>query len=620
VAAESQYNDLKRHIEQIREREDELTRERQKLANLKDALHACRQEVVQREAALHAAKTARQDLGKDEDIVRAAEKEATDAVDYRHSLRERDRLADKLKQVIGVEKSLAQRRQERAERVAPDGETLKRIRSVIQERNQAALLMDASMISLEIAAHKDVRVEVLAGEDAGERSLAAGASVQFKGAPEVVLDLKGVARIRAAGPTGDIEELRQKWRKAATRVEQLTRPYGGDDLGRLESLTEIADDLAQRVRETQKELETLLEGGSREALQSQLTELEAVLEAYHRQYPAWQSVPPDAEALTRTAGDLNERYLQKAAEQSAAWEKARTAHTIAVEQEKAAAGRIEEAHRNLERLTERLHQLTDDGQTMAQREAVLKEKLLAWEAGRVASADLEKTLNAFEGNPQAILEKQERRVKASQEAARKARDDEMSAVGQLEALAARGPYSALTQVEEEISELSDRIQSEELKQAAVKLLYDTVAQSRSQAMAAVTGPVEKSAGLLLQRIAGRRLGRIELNDTFLPTAVKPEMNETPVPPEHLSGGEQEQLHLSVRLALAEVLAGDERQMVVLDDVLAATDAGRLARVMNVLEEAAQRLQVLILTCHPERYGGLAGAHRIDLEAIVRDSR
>jgi uncharacterized protein YhaN len=66
-----------------------------------------------------------------------------------------------------------------------------------------------------------------------------------------------------------------------------------------------------------------------------------------------------------------------------------------------------------------------------------------------------------------------------------------------------------------------------------------------------------------------------------------------------------------------VLAKEERQLVVLDDVLAATDAGRLARVMTILEEAAQRLQVLILTCHPERYRGLMGAKFINLEGLVR---
>jgi len=84
-----------------------------------------------------------------------------------------------------------------------------------------------------------------------------------------------------------------------------------------------------------------------------------------------------------------------------------------------------------------------------------------------------------------------------------------------------------------------------------------------------------------------------------------------------SGGEQEQLHFATRLALAEVVAGAERNLIVLDDVLMATDAGRLARIMTVIEETAQRMQVLILTCHPERYSSLIGANIINLESLIR---
>jgi uncharacterized protein YhaN len=58
--------------------------------------------------------------------------------------------------------------------------------------------------------------------------------------------------------------------------------------------------------------------------------------------------------------------------------------------------------------------------------------------------------------------------------------------------------------------------------------------------------------------------------------------------------------------------------VVLDDVLAATDTGRMARVLIILEEMVKRLQVLILTCHPERYRGLERANFINLEEIIRE--
>ena len=101
-----------------------------------------------------------------------------------------------------------------------------------------------------------------------------------------------------------------------------------------------------------------------------------------------------------------------------------------------------------------------------------------------------------------------------------------------------------------------------------------------------------------------------------PIGVIPEALGKPVEIDNISGGEQEQLYLATRLALADVLTRDERQLVVLDDVLTSTDAERLARVMVILEEAAQRLQILVLTCHPERYRGLKEASFFDLEAVL----
>jgi len=115
------------------------------------------------------------------------------------------------------------------------------------------------------------------------------------------------------------------------------------------------------------------------------------------------------------------------------------------------------------------------------------------------------------------------------------------------------------------------------------------------------------------------LGQIKIGEGFEPSAVVPDTLEQVVTLDNLSGGEQEQLYLATRLALAEVLGRQERQLVVLDDVLTATDTGRLAKVMNVLEDAAQRLQVLVLTCHPERYRGLKGSTFFDLENLMHEA-
>jgi len=72
-------------------------------------------------------------------------------------------------------------------------------------------------------------------------------------------------------------------------------------------------------------------------------------------------------------------------------------------------------------------------------------------------------------------------------------------------------------------------------------------------------------------------------------------------------------------SVKRIIEVDDRQMVVLDDMLTATDARRLARVMGVLEEAAQQLQILVLTCHPERYRALKNSQFFDLENLLHEA-
>lgn len=77
--------------------------------------------------------------------------------------------------------------------------------------------------------------------------------------------------------------------------------------------------------------------------------------------------------------------------------------------------------------------------------------------------------------------------------------------------------------------------------------------------------------------------------------------------EQLSGGAREQLGVLVRLGLAEVLAGDRRLPVILDDALVNSDATRRARMVEVLRRASERLQILVFTCHEEDFDRLGAA-------------
>lgn len=83
----------------------------------------------------------------------------------------------------------------------------------------------------------------------------------------------------------------------------------------------------------------------------------------------------------------------------------------------------------------------------------------------------------------------------------------------------------------------------------------------------------------------------------------------------LSVGTQEQIALLLRLSIAEALG----TFVILDDQLTQSDPGRMAWMRELLDRAAEKIQIVVLTCHPQDYvGNGSGNERVvDLVGCVR---
>ena len=117
-----------------------------------------------------------------------------------------------------------------------------------------------------------------------------------------------------------------------------------------------------------------------------------------------------------------------------------------------------------------------------------------------------------------------------------------------------------------------------------------------------------------------RLGRIVFGDSFeveidsqLRIVSRTVAGRT-VPYESLSGGAKEQLGIVARLAGAALVAKEDGVTVVIDDALGFTDADRLTKMGAVFDVVAGDGQVIVLTCSPQRYAGVGGAHHIELTA------
>ena len=112
-------------------------------------------------------------------------------------------------------------------------------------------------------------MEILAAEETGRQEITPGTPVLVKGAPEVVVDLAGVARIRARGPAGTVEELREEVNKEASNLEALTAGFGTADMDELEAKSEQFNRIQQKVSDAQTRLDTLLSNTTAEEIEQE---------------------------------------------------------------------------------------------------------------------------------------------------------------------------------------------------------------------------------------------------------------------------------------------------------------------------------------------------------------
>jgi uncharacterized protein YhaN len=88
----------------------------------------------------------------------------------------------------------------------------------------------------------------------------------------------------------------------------------------------------------------------------------------------------------------------------------------------------------------------------------------------------------------------------------------------------------------------------------------------------------------------------------------------------LSGGAQEQMSLLTRIGLAEVLAGEGTLPLILDDALINTDPARIRSVHRALFRVADKLQIVVFSCHDVLFDRLGAEFVVKLEKQRYDAR
>lgn len=313
-----------------------------------------------------------------------------------------------------------------------------------------------------------------------------------------------------------------------------------------------------------------------------------------KRHPEWAVTPPDLESLRA-------RYKSLRSEITSTSPGVKDANTAAQRAQAASAANL----KNAESQAAQFANVTGSIDDLTK---LHSDAALAFTAAKALREKFEQDLKTAGGDPEPARLAAAQALQTLEAKLTNTRTEAARLEGQLKATTESSLYTQLVEKEEALAVIDTTFSRQTRRAKALDLLKKSIEQAETELAANLPARIATQATEIWRRIAGPTAAALVVDETWRPTAAH-------VPSEHLSGGEAEQITFATRLALALELAKDERHLAVFDDAFLSTDQSRTNAILELIQEASQQLQILLLTCHPERYEALGPANRINLEAV-----
>lgn len=494
---------------------------------------------------------------------------------------------------------------------------LKKLQELEQQIRDDETKLEALGLSIEIAAEKALKIEFLHDGKEEEISLKSKGTQTIHAAQTAELRLPGWGKLRVRCGATELRELqkrlnsdRETLRDDLVKIGATSVAEAEQKMSRRKELQRDFDTAGEKLQELLDDFESLekLEEHSAQ-LAGQATALRDSLSPSGAE--SAKSVSElDAESEKITVSVKERQAAQKAAAnelkaQQRAAEQKSEARQNADKEHTASSGKVSALEQQIKALLERYSQGIDQAKIDAQSVFVR------------AEARRDETKTKLPPEFEKLPERNVRAARAFQETRNeleRVRKSLNNLEGSLQTLGAEGLYSKESALLERQEILRPQLANLRVNGWAARLAHDLIDNRKQAATRSVLAPLETRLSNAFAEVSQDAERRVFLDEHLKVRGIGP--NESAlIAYENLSQGAKEQLLLCLRLAVATEVAESGHKLVILDDVLVNTDSQRQTRVLDLLQTAANKLQILILTCHPERYRGVGAVTEITQQEI-----
>ncbi len=430
----------------------------------------------------------------------------------------------------------------------------------------------------------------------GEEPLAGEGSVRLTRRAELQVERVGQFAIIPGGK--DLAVLQRELEEADHRLAQGLSAVGTEDVAGAEAILRRREELAGRASQHAATLNGLAPEGL-SALEDRLSAVGAQRDGLR------QKLGENADREFGT--DDLEREVRTLQGQVTALEGDVRDEEQAVQGLREALAGLRAEKASAERLVERRASDLERTRLETPDDRLLKTLAEAEQAVATSSRHLAAATQALAAeNPEAVAIEVERSRRAFEDIGREIEGLEREVRDlkvELGALGQQGLAEAVASVEADHAFVALQVEQAERHANALDLLQRTLDATLRRAKEAIARPVTAKLVPYLRRLLPDAAPLVD--EDLLLTGI--ERGGTTEVFGDLSIGTREQLAVLVRLAYADLLSeADTPVTVILDDALVNSDDERRERMQAILYQAAQRYQILLLTCHGREYRDTGG--------------
>ncbi|MBW7469708.1 AAA family ATPase [Marinobacter sp. F4218] len=485
------------------------------------------------------------------------------------------------------------RQQARENRI--DSELVKKLRATGSQLNEETIRSQtiATRLSWKLDADASLTLnnEPLVGQ--GEQQLL----------EESTLVIPGVGTLGITPGGEELASTRRKLKALEENLEEQLKTLGVESVKRAEDRLSAFESAESVVKHAEDLFKTVAPAGL-EQLVFEQSEAESELEKARKQL---ESTPkPDSNETVPTLEEAEAAFNQASAalDKAESDERAHQSRLSALKQARDNAKtewqRLADEEKSPER-QQQLRQITTDLANLEKQQAELEASLERREREiRDARPEfLRQDIERYQNAVNQLRQTQENR-------GRELRDIKV----RLEAWGAEGLEEQLNEKEAEFDQCNRRYEELHRRAQALDLLLHLLTEKRQALTRRLQAPLQKNLNHYLSVLFPE--ASLEVDEQLRPGTFS-RGTELGLITE-LSFGAREQMGLISRLAYADLLREAGRPtLVILDDTLVHTDSDRLEDMKRILFDAASRHQILLFTCHPEKWQDL-GVPPVDIQA------